>query len=58
VTVVWVLVDLWCPVAYLPHLLLGHVLPLALAVGAGAMLGRFVLGLPGACLRNRGGDGP
>jgi hypothetical protein len=39
----WVLVDLWCPVAYLPHLLLGHVLPLALAVGTGALLGRHVL---------------
>jgi hypothetical protein len=39
----WVLVDLWCPVAYVPHLLLGHVLPLVLAVGTGALLGRHVL---------------
>ena len=34
----WVLTDLWCPVAYVPHLFLGHVLPLVcfVAVGAGA----------------------
>lgn len=37
------LVDLWCPVAYLPHLLLGHVLPLVLLTVVGAVLGRFVL---------------
>jgi len=39
----WVLVDLWCPVAYLPHLLLGHVLPVSLAIAAGALLGGRVL---------------
>ena len=33
------LVDLWCPVAYLPHLLLGHVLPLVLLTLAGALWG-------------------
>ena len=27
----WVFVDLWCPVAYVPHLLLGHVLPCVLS---------------------------
>ena len=34
-----VLVDLWCPVAYVPHLLLGHVLPIALLAGVGALVG-------------------
>jgi hypothetical protein len=41
-----VLVDLWCPVAYLPHLLLGHVLPIALLAGLGALLGGRLLRLP------------
>lgn len=35
----WVLVDLWCPVGHLPHLLIGHVLPIALLIAAGAVLG-------------------
>jgi hypothetical protein len=39
----WVAADLWCPVAYLPHVLLGHVLPLAVLAGAGALLGRALL---------------
>lgn len=39
----WVLVDLWCPVAYLPHLLLGHVLPVSLAIAVGALFGGRVL---------------
>jgi len=34
-----VLVDLWCPVGYLPHLLLGHVLPIVALAGIGALLG-------------------
>jgi hypothetical protein len=38
-----VLVDLWCPVAYLPHLFLGHVLPIALLALLGALVGRQVL---------------
>ncbi|HEX3853408.1 MAG TPA: NrsF family protein [Polyangiaceae bacterium] len=29
------LTDLWCPVAYWPHLLLGHVLPIAILGGSG-----------------------
>ena len=37
------LVDLWCPVAYLPHVLLGHILPLALAAAFGAWAGRRLL---------------
>ena len=39
------LTDLWCPVAFIPHLLLGHVLPVALLGGAGALLGVVVLRL-------------
>jgi hypothetical protein len=33
------LVDLWCPVAYVPHLLLGHVLPIAVLATLGALVG-------------------
>jgi len=36
----WVAADLWCPVAYVPHVLLGHVLPLGVLASAGALLGR------------------
>jgi hypothetical protein len=39
------LVDLWCPVAHLPHLLLGHLLPVALFALAGAALGARLLAL-------------
>ena len=41
----WVAVDLWCPVAFVPHLLLGHVLPLCILAGAGALLGQMLLSL-------------
>jgi hypothetical protein len=41
----WVGVDLWCPVAYVPHLVLGHVLPLFVLAGAGALLGQALLAL-------------
>src|SRR5262245_7772995 len=41
----WFWVDLWCPVAYVPHLLLGHVLPLIILAGAGALLGQTLLSL-------------
>ena len=41
----WVAVDLWCPVASVPHLLLGHVLPLFVLAGVGALLGRALLSL-------------
>ncbi len=36
----WMLVDLWCPVGYVQHLLIGHVLPLALIIAAGVLVGR------------------
>jgi hypothetical protein len=39
------LVDLWCPVGYLPHLLLGHILPLVVLAGLGALLGRRLIRL-------------
>jgi hypothetical protein len=39
----WLLVDLWCPVAYLPHLLLGHVLPIVfLALAGAAVASRWI----------------
>jgi hypothetical protein len=41
----WVPLDLWCPVASVPHLLLGHVLPLGILAGAGAFLGHTLLSL-------------
>ena len=41
----WVAVDLWCPVASLPHLLLGHVLPLCILASIGALLGQILLAL-------------
>ena len=34
-----VLGDLWCPVAYVPHLLLGHLLPIVLFATLGVLLG-------------------
>jgi len=37
------LVDLWCPVGHIPHVLLGHVLPLVLVALAGALAGRRLL---------------
>jgi hypothetical protein len=39
----WVAADLWCPVGYVPHVLLGHVLPLGVLAGVGALLGRALL---------------
>jgi hypothetical protein len=39
----WVAADLWCPVAFVPHLLLGHVLPLGVLSAVGALLGRACL---------------
>ncbi len=39
------LIDLWCPVAYVPHLLLGHVLPILILAVAGGVIGGRVLSL-------------
>jgi len=41
----WLAVDLWCPVAYVPHILLGHVLPLFILAAAGALLGQALLAI-------------
>ncbi|HSF02776.1 MAG TPA: NrsF family protein [Solirubrobacterales bacterium] len=40
-----VLVDLWCPVGHVPHLLTGHVAPMLLLGGVGALVGARVLGV-------------
>jgi hypothetical protein len=39
----WFFVDLWCPVAYVPHLVIGHLLPLLILAGGGALLGSMLL---------------
>ena len=39
----WVFTDLWCPVGFVPHLMLGHVLPIVLLAALGALLGRWLL---------------
>lgn len=39
------LTDLWCPVGYVPHLFLGHMLPIVILGGLGALLGRRFLGV-------------
>lgn len=43
----WVAVDLWCPVGNATHLLLGHLLPIALLAAAGALAGPRWLAMPG-----------
>ena len=40
-----VLVDLWCPVGHVPHLLTGHLAPMLLLGGLGALVGTRVLGV-------------
>ncbi len=44
----WLVVDLWCPVAYVPHLLIGHVLPVAVLALFGAWIGGRLLALRSA----------
>lgn len=41
----WLVVDVWCPVCYVPHLLLGHVLPTAAFITVGAIAGAVFLRL-------------
>ena len=41
----WVLVDLWCPIGHVPHLLLGHVAPVVLLTALSALIGSRSLGL-------------
>jgi len=40
-----VMVELWCPVASLAHVAVGHVLPIILLSGAGALYGARVLAI-------------
>ena len=42
-----VLVDFWCPVGYVGHVLLGHVLPIALAAALGFAVGRRIFAMNG-----------
>ncbi len=42
---VWVFVDMWCPVAYVPHLLIGHVLPFVGTTLLGFWLGGVAIAL-------------
>jgi hypothetical protein len=46
------LIDLWCPVSHLPHLLVGHVLPIAVLAAAGAIGGNLLVRAVGG--RRRG----
>ena len=38
----WVLVDLWCPVSHVTHLLIGHALPLLLTITTSVLLASIV----------------
>lgn len=40
--VAWLLVDLWCPVGSVEHLVLGHVLPIAIFATCGALAGAIL----------------
>ena len=40
-----VLVDLWCPVGHVPHVLTGHVAPILLLGSLGALAGARALGV-------------
>lgn len=43
--VAWVFLELWCPVAFPRHLLIGHVAPMLLLAILGSILGRATMGL-------------
>ena len=47
-----VLVDFWCPVGYVGHVLLGHVLPIALAGVLGFAIGRRVFAVDDGPVRH------
>jgi len=38
-----IFVDMWCPVAYVPHFLLGHILPIVLLSVLGVVIGKILL---------------
>jgi hypothetical protein len=39
------LIDLWCPLTNAPHVLVGHVAPIVIAILIGALVGHFTLGI-------------
>ena len=39
----WVFVDLWCPVSHVPHLLIGHLVPLLLTIAASVLLAKHIV---------------
>lgn len=43
--VAWVSLELWCPVAFPPHLLVGHMAPGLVLATIGTVLGRDVMGM-------------
>jgi hypothetical protein len=43
--VAWVFLELWCPVAFPRHLLIGHVAPALVLAILGSILGRATMGL-------------
>lgn len=43
--VAWGFLELWCPVAFPRHLLIGHVAPALLLAAIGAILGRNIMGM-------------
>ena len=51
-----VLVDLWCPVGHLPHVLGGHILPIVALGALGAVLGSRILAVRPQAVR--GGPDP
>ena len=44
----WVFLELWCPVAYPRHLVIGHVVPALVLAVIGAILGRRVMAMGNA----------
>jgi hypothetical protein len=39
-------VDLWCPIPHVEHVLVGHIVPMVVLTGIGAVLGRTRMGDP------------
>ena len=40
-----ILVDLWCPIANPAHILVGHIAPMLILMGIGAIAGRILVGV-------------
>ena len=52
------LIDFWCPITHPLHIVVGHVVPLTIAIAAGALVGRFTLGASRKDLRERNNSDP